>query len=70
MYHAVLNVVCFKTFSEKHKENELHRKYMLFGSPAETSHPTILPIKQISWFYLIYYEIKSGRECINKKKIK
>ena len=32
MYHAVLNIVCFNTFSEKHKENELHRKYTFWGS--------------------------------------
>ena len=31
MYHAVLNIVCFETFSEKRKENELHRKYTLLG---------------------------------------
>ena len=31
MYHVVLNIVCFETFSEKRKENELHRKYTLFG---------------------------------------
>ena len=30
MYHVVLNIVCFETFSEKRKENKLHRKYMLF----------------------------------------
>ena len=27
--------VCFETLSEKRKENELHRKYMLLGGPAE-----------------------------------
>ena len=48
MYHAVLNIVCFKTFSEKRKENELHRKYTLFGGAAgNLSPPTILQIKQI-----------------------
>ena len=51
MYHAVaavLNIVCFETFSEKRKENKLHRKYMLFGGPAvNLSSPTILQIKQI-----------------------
>ena len=36
MYHAVLNIVCFETFSEKRKENKLHRKHTLFGGPAET----------------------------------
>ena len=48
MYHAVLNIVCFETFSEKRKKNELHRKYSLFGGPAgNLSPPTILQIKQI-----------------------
>ena len=46
MYHAVLNIVCLETFSEKRKENELHRKYMLFGGPAGNLSPlTILQIK-------------------------
>ena len=48
MYHAVLNIVCFETYSEKCKENELYRKYALFGGPAgNISPPTILQIKQI-----------------------
>ena len=48
MYHAVLNIVCFETFSEKRKENELHRKYTLFGGAAgNLSPPIILQIKQI-----------------------
>ena len=48
MYHAVLNIVCFETFSDKRKENKLHRKYTLFGGPAgKVSPPTILQIKQI-----------------------
>ena len=48
MYHSVLNIVCFETFSEKRKENELHRTYTLFGGPAgNLSPPTILQIKQI-----------------------
>ena len=48
MYNAVLNKVCFETFSEKSKENELHRKYTFFGGPAgNLSPPTILQIKQI-----------------------
>ena len=46
MYNAVLNIVCFETFSEKRKENEFRRKYTLFGGPAG-SPPTILQIKQI-----------------------
>ena len=36
MYHVVLNIVCFETFSEKHKENEIHRKYTPFGVLQET----------------------------------
>ena len=48
MYHAVLNIVCFETFSDKLNEKELHRKYTLFGGPAgNLSPPTILQIKQI-----------------------
>ena len=43
MYHAVLNIVCFETFSAKCKENELHRKYLLFGGPAGQSGKVILP---------------------------
>ena len=48
MHHAVLNIVCFQTFSEKLNENELHRKYTLLGGPAgNLSPPIILQIKQI-----------------------
>ena len=48
MNHAVLNIVCFKTFSEKRKKNELRRKYTFFGGPAgNLSPPIILQIKQI-----------------------
>ena len=48
MYNAVLNIVCFGTFSEKRIENKLHRKYTLFGGRAgNLSPPTILQIKQI-----------------------
>ena len=28
--YTVLNIACFETFSEKHEENELHRKRTLF----------------------------------------
>ena len=46
MYHAVLNIVCFKTFSENHKETKLHRKGTIFGGPAgNLSPPRILQIK-------------------------
>ena len=45
MYHEVLNIVCLETFSEKRKENELHRNYTLFGGPAQNlSSPTISEI--------------------------
>ena len=38
----------FTLFSEKRKENELHRKYMLLGGPVENlSPPTILQIQYI-----------------------
>ena len=48
MHYAVLNIVCFETFSEKRKENELHIKYTLFEGPAgNLSPPTILQIKEI-----------------------
>ena len=46
-YHAVLNIVCFQTFSVKRKENDLHRKYRILGGPAENlSSPTISQIEQ------------------------
>ena len=32
---------CFETFSDKRKENELHRKYTILGGPAENLSPTI-----------------------------
>ena len=57
MYYAVLNIVCFETFTEKLKENELGRKYTLFGGPAGNPSPqTILQIKQILRFYFIYHD--------------
>ena len=43
MYHAALNTVCLKTFSEKRTENELHRKYTLFGGPAGRFLGVLLP---------------------------
>ena len=47
MYHEVSHIVCFKTFSAILKENDLHRKYTLFGGPAENpSSPTISQIEQ------------------------
>ena len=51
MYHVVLNIVCFETFSQKRKENKLHRKCRLFGGPAGNLFPpTILQIKQFDDF--------------------
>ena len=47
MYHEVLNIVCFETFSVQRKENDLHRKYRFLGGPAENlSSPTISQIEQ------------------------
>ena len=55
MYHEVPHIVCFETFSVKSKENDLHRKYRLFGGPVENlSSPPISQIEQNLWFYLIY----------------
>ena len=56
MYRVVLNIICLETFSEKLKENELHRKYTFFMGPAGNLSPTILQIKQIWWFYFIYHD--------------
>ena len=58
MYHAVLNILWFETFSEKHKENELHRKYTLLGgSVGNLSPPTILQIKQIKTNLMILFHL-------------
>ena len=46
MYHAVLNMVSYLTFSVKHKENNLHTEYRLFGGPAENLSSTISQIEQ------------------------
>ena len=47
MYHEVSNIVCFLTFSVKNKENDLYRKYMFLGGPAENaSSPTISQKRQ------------------------
>ena len=46
MYREVSHIVCFETFSVKRKENDLHRKYGIFGGPAENqSSPTISQIE-------------------------
>ena len=57
MYNVVLNIVCFESFSEKFKENELNRKSTLFVGPAGNLSPsTISQITQIWWFYFIYHD--------------
>ena len=53
MYRAVLNMVSFLTFSVKHKENNLHTEYKLFGGPAENLSCTISQIEENLWFELI-----------------
>ena len=41
MYNEVLYIVCFETFSVKREENDLHRKYRVYGGPAKNlSSPT------------------------------
>ena len=75
MYHAVPNIVCFETFSGKHKENELCIKYTLFGGAAgNLSPPTILQIKQIWWFYFIYLTRRTAPhtvfEFLNNKHLR
>ena len=47
MYHEVLRIVCFQTFSVKRTENDLHRKYRHFGGPAESLSSTISQIEEI-----------------------
>ena len=64
MYHEVLNIVCFKTFSVKHKENDLHRKYTLFEGPAENlSSPTISQIEQKIVVMIVFHLQSLGAEC-------
>ena len=47
MYQEVSHIVCFETFSVKCQENYLHKKYRLFGGPAENlSSPTFSQIEQ------------------------
>ena len=47
--------VCFQAFSVKRKENDLDRKYMLLGGPAENAYSnTISQIQQNWWYYFIY----------------
>ena len=55
MYQEVLNIVCFRTFSVKSTENDLRRKYRLFGGPEENlSSPTISQIEKNLLLYFIY----------------
>ena len=66
MHHVVLNIVCFQTFSVKHKKNDLHKKYMLFGGPAENlSSPTI---SQIEHFTPLLFHLQSlGAERLRQR---
>ena len=50
MYHEVPHLVCFETFYVKCKENDLHRKYRLFGGLAENQSSTISQINKIDDF--------------------
>ena len=43
--HEFPSKVCFETFSEKCKENELRRKYMLLGGSADKLSSTISQIE-------------------------
>ena len=61
MYHEVSHIVCFKTFSVKCKENDLHRKYRLFGGHAENvSSPTISQIEENWLLYFIYNAVEQS----------
>ena len=61
MYYEILNIVCFLTFSVKCKENDLHRKYRLFGGLAENlPSPTISQIEQNCWLYFIYKALEQS----------
>ena len=44
--HVFKSKACFETFSEKCKENDLHREYRPFGGPAENLSSTISQIEQ------------------------
>ena len=51
----------FLDFFWKYKENYLHKKYRLFGGPAENlSSPTISQIEQNWWFYFIYKALEQS----------
>ena len=51
----------FEDFFCKRKENDLHKKYRLFGGLAENlSSPTISQIEQILWFYFIYKALEQS----------
>ena len=48
------NVFVCEDFSLNHEENELHRKYKVFGRSMENlSPPPILEIEQNGWFHWI-----------------
>ena len=48
------NVFVCEDFSQNRKENELHRKYMVFGGSIENATaPPILEIEKNLWFHWI-----------------
>ena len=48
--------ICFINYSVIHKENDLHRKYMLSALSVENASPSLfLPIEQIRWFHCIWH---------------
>ena len=48
------NVFVYEGFSLNRKENELHRKYKIFGGSAENAKALpILEIEQNGWFHWI-----------------
>ena len=44
--------VC-EDFSLNRKENDLHRKYKIFGGSMENLSPLVLEIEQNEWFHWI-----------------
>ena len=48
------NVFACEDFSQNCKENELHKKYKVFGETTENAKvPPILEIEQNGWFHWI-----------------
>ena len=62
MYRELPHIVCFETFSVKHEENYLHRKYRLFAGPAENL--SSLKISQIEQNRRLYFISKALEQCI------